>query len=306
MHPRPSRKTRGPLAPSSVTAAASRLYLTQPAISAALRRLYEVVGAPLFVREGRRLALTARGHALLAHARPALQTLVDAALSPGAFDPRGSDRTLRLGLSDASESWLLPPLLRCLEHAAPHMRLVVLPVQFRTVGDALTTHAIDLAVTVADEMPASVRRQPLFTGGFVCLFDPRHAKLGKKLSLERYLEHKHVVVSYNGDLRGIVEDLLGVQRDVQLSVPSFQSVGAIVDGTGLLATLPEMVARQLVTLRPHLRLAKLPFSLSGSSMDLLWSTAADDDPAVGFLRAQIVRLTAAGGAPDARFSLTGP
>jgi LysR family transcriptional activator of mexEF-oprN operon len=217
--------------------------------------------------------------------------LVDAVLSPGIFDPAASDRTLRLGLSDASESWLLPPLLGRLEQAAPHMRLVVLPVQFRTVGDALATHAIDLAVTVADELPNAVRRQPLFTGGFVCLFDPRHAKLKKKLSLESYLEHKHVVVSYNGDLRGIVEDVLGVQRDVRVSVPSFQGVGAIVDGGGLLATIPEMVARQILALRPHLRTASLPFVLSGTSIDLLWTSATSDDPAVTFLREEIVHVT---------------
>ena len=37
----------------SVTAAADRLYLTQPAVSAALRRLRQAVGAPLFARQGR-------------------------------------------------------------------------------------------------------------------------------------------------------------------------------------------------------------------------------------------------------------
>ena len=48
----------------SVTAAAARLYLTQPAVSAALRRLTIAVGAPLFVRQGRSLALSSRGAAL--------------------------------------------------------------------------------------------------------------------------------------------------------------------------------------------------------------------------------------------------
>src|SRR6476469_4380365 len=75
----------------SVTAAASKLYLTQPAISAALRRLTEAVGAPLFARQGRGVALTARGAKLLAEARPHLALLVEAALSPPAFDPKVSD-----------------------------------------------------------------------------------------------------------------------------------------------------------------------------------------------------------------------
>src|SRR5688572_32174422 len=92
----------------SVTGAAARLYLTQPAISAALRRLSGAVGAPLFARAGRGLVLTARGQRLLGSARPHLEALLHAALSPAEFDPRTSERSVRLGLSDSSETWLLP------------------------------------------------------------------------------------------------------------------------------------------------------------------------------------------------------
>src|SRR5512140_1803516 len=81
----------------SVTAAASRLFITQPAVSAALRRLQVATGAPLFVRAGRGLALTARGEQLRAQVQPHLQALVDAALVPAQFDPRTSERTFRLG-----------------------------------------------------------------------------------------------------------------------------------------------------------------------------------------------------------------
>jgi LysR family transcriptional activator of mexEF-oprN operon len=161
----------------SVTSAASHLYLTQPAVSAALRRLTTAVGVPLFARQGRGLVLTSRGTRLLSEVRPHVAALAAAALSPAAFDPRTSDRTLRLGASDATESWLLPALLRILEKEAPHMRLVAVPAQFRTVGELLAARRVDAAVTVADELPASVRRRTLFVGGFVCLFDPRHARL---------------------------------------------------------------------------------------------------------------------------------
>src|SRR5215471_16008598 len=74
----------------SVTAAARRLYLTQSAVSAALKRLTSAVGAPLFARAGRGLVLTARGRRLLEASRPHLEALVAAALSPATFDPRAS------------------------------------------------------------------------------------------------------------------------------------------------------------------------------------------------------------------------
>src|ERR1700742_4362067 len=77
-------------AAGSVTRAAAQLYLTQPAISAALRRLRSSVGAELFVRSGRGLSLTPRGEQLFASARPLLQALLDATLSPPQFDPRQS------------------------------------------------------------------------------------------------------------------------------------------------------------------------------------------------------------------------
>jgi DNA-binding transcriptional LysR family regulator len=276
----------------SVTAAAGRLYLTQSAVSAALKRLTEAVGAPLFTRAGRGIMLTARGQKLLRIAAPHLDALVDAALSPAEFDARTSERTVRLGLADVIEAWLLPPLLRALAGAAPRMRLVILPVQFRTVGEALASGSIDVAITVADELPAAIRRRALFAGGFVCLHDPRHARLPKKLTLQSYLAHDHVIVSYNGDLRGVVEDVLEIQRTVRVSVPSFQSVGALVDGSALLATVPAMVAREILALRPHLRTRALPFHFAGSSTEMLWRSALDDDEAIRFVQERIVEIAA--------------
>ncbi len=275
----------------SVTQAAAQLYLTQPAISAALRRLTTAIGSPLFARQGRGLRLTSRGERLLADLRPHLLALVDAALAPPQFDPASTERTLRVGLSDATELWLLPALLRVLEKEAPRMRLVVVPVQFRTVGEALATRRIDLAVTVADELPASIRRQPLFYGGFVCLYDPRHARVKKKLTERVYFEHEHVIVSYNGDLRGVVEDFLQKNRRIRCSVSTFANIGAIVDGSPLLATIPALVADQVRATRPHLRTTALPFRLHGTPMELLWPAAVEEDDACRFLRDHIVRLT---------------
>ena len=277
----------------SVTGAANRLYLTQPAVSAALRRLASTVGAPLFVRAGRGLALTTRGQRLFAEARPHLQALVAATVAPETFDAKTSERTIRIGLSDTSETWLLPPLLRVLAEEAPRMRLIVVPVQFRTIAEALSSGAVDFAVTVADELPADTRRLALFKTGYVCLHDPRHARLGKRLTLERYLAHEHIIVSYNGDLRGVIEDVFGLQRRVRVSVPLFHSVGAIVEGSALLATLPEVVARGMLALWPNLRATALPLTLHGTAAEMLWRNTVEDDEAIRFMRERVIRVVKA-------------
>ena len=272
----------------SVTGAAARLYLTQPAVSAALRRLTTAVGAPLFVRQGRRLVLSNRGSALRVKAQLHLSALVDAALAPASFDPASTERVLRLGIADAAEAWLLPRLLRLLSRRAPLLRLVVVPVQFRSVGDALASGSIDLAITVADALPSSVHRQSLFWGDFVCLFDRRHAKIGQRLSERSYFEHEHVIVSYNADLRGIVEDVLQKSRRTRCSVASFSNVAAIVEGSALLATVPRLVAIDAVARRSALGLAELPFQLGGASTELLWPAPSDDDEACAFLRQCVI------------------
>jgi LysR family transcriptional regulator, mexEF-oprN operon transcriptional activator len=277
----------------SVTEAAGRLYLTQPAVSAALRRLATAVGVPLFARQGRGLALTARGRQLHGQVRVHLGALVDAALAPADFDPRTSDRTLRLGLSDSIEVWLLPALLRVLEREAPALRLVSVPVQFRTVAAALTTGGLDAAVTVPAELPAGIRRQPLFWATFVCLFDPRHVRWRRRIGEAQYFAADHVIVSYNGDLRGLVEDLVRKSRRIRCSVSTFANLGAIVEGSALVATVPAVVARDICALRPDLRTVALPFALEGAPMELLWPSTLDDDAPGAFVRGHIAAIAAA-------------
>ncbi|MDF3067362.1 MAG: Transcriptional regulator, LysR family [Polyangiaceae bacterium] len=274
----------------SVTAAAARLYLTQSAVSAALSRLRAAVGEAVVTRHGRGIVLTERGARLVAEARPHLDAVVSAVVRPTRFDPATADNKLRLGLSDIFDEWLLPPLLRLFEREAPRLRLVCTPTQFRTVGEALSTRRLDVALTVADDLPASVARRSLVRSNFVCLFDPRFVRLGTRPTESAYLAQDHVIVSYNGDLKGVVEETFGRQRRIRCSVGSFSSVGAIVDGSSIVGTIPSLFVAQILELRPHLRVAKLPFPHEPGNVELLWPTALDADPACRFLREAIVRV----------------
>jgi LysR family transcriptional activator of mexEF-oprN operon len=251
------------------------------------------VGAPLFLRSGRGIALTNRGQRLRAGLDAHLGPLVDAALAPATFNPATAERTLRLGLFDSAELWGLPPLLRVLESEAPGIRIVAIPVQFRTVAAELAS-GLAAAITVADELPATIRRERLFYGAFTCLYDPRHAKL-RTLTEADYFARDHVIVSYNSDLRGIVEDTYHKARNVRCSVSSFANIGAIVDGTAMLATIPEFVAAKIIATRPHLETKPLPSTLKieGSHAELLWPAVTDDDDACKFVRAKIREIAKA-------------
>ncbi|HKP57985.1 MAG TPA: hypothetical protein VJV78_14730 [Polyangiales bacterium] len=98
-------------------------------------------------------------------------------------------------------------------------------------------------------------------------------------------------MSYNADLRGIVEDMFRKQRRVRCSVASFSQIGALIVDSPLLATLPEVVAAHERRMHPVLATARLPFDLSGAASELLWPSSSDDDEAHRFVRELLVRIT---------------
>jgi LysR family transcriptional activator of mexEF-oprN operon len=130
----------------------------------------------------------------------------------------------------------------------------------------------------------------LLRGNFICLFDPRFTRLGARPTERAYFAQDHVIVSYNGDLRGVVEDTFGRERRVRCSVATFAGIGAIVDGGSLVATVPDVVAMSILRQRPHLRTARPPFPPVDGGMDLLWPAALDVDDAGRFIREAIVDI----------------
>lgn len=273
----------------SVTRAASRLYVTQPAVSASLKRLTEVVGTELFVRQGRGLVLTERGRELFAKARTHLDALINATVAPPAFDPTTSRAILRLGLADGAGFVLLSVIAAAMRSRAPNMQLVCVPVQFRTVEEALLTGGLTAAICVADEMPKSISREVLDSGSnFVALYDADMLQLPKRLSTSVYFAHEHVIVSYAGDLRGIVEDTLEQARTVRVSLPSFNYIPAAITGTKLIATVPDSFVASLQHGRPQLQTSTLLFEVPTSPFEMLWANATNDDPAATFFR-QLLR-----------------
>src|SRR5271154_6931253 len=106
----------------SVTIAAERLSLSQPAVSHALARLRDMIGDPLFLRSRRGLALTARAQAMVDPVGGILAS-IGAALAPGRFDPARSTHTFRLGVTDYSTVAALPSVIRAVRLAAPGVTL---------------------------------------------------------------------------------------------------------------------------------------------------------------------------------------
>lgn len=230
----------------SVTRAAEKLFLGQPAISAALSRLRTLFDDPLFVRTGRSMEPTARAQEIFAHLSPALDSISTAMSRASEFDPATSTAVFRIGLSDDVEFGLLPPLLRRLRAEAPGIVLVVRRANYLLMPNLLASGEISVGVSYTDELPANAKRKTVRRSKPKIL---RADSAPGQLTLDDYCARPHALVSFAGDLSGFVDEELekfGRKRKVVLAVPQFNGLGTLLAGTDIIATVPDYAAQALI------------------------------------------------------------
>ncbi|MEM5436625.1 LysR family transcriptional regulator [Paraburkholderia diazotrophica] len=270
----------------SVTRAAQRRFLGQPAVSGALKRLREAFGDELFVRTSRGIAPTPRALELARQIEPFLQSLHLALTQPPVFEPATARRVFRIGLSDSLEVLMMPEIIDRLRTTAPNVKLIARPTDSTRAAAMLDEGEIELAVGVFPECVQWQRRRPLFQWSFVSVFNPRLVKARRKrLSMEEFLRHRHVLTSFSAGLHGFVDERLeleGLKRNVVFSSASFATSPFIVLRTPAIATVPDFIGRVWCDTL-GLAMSPLPFDVPAYEVSLMWSAARDQDPALAWL-----------------------
>ncbi len=264
----------------SVTRAAQRLFIGQPALSGALKRLRAALGDELFVRTSHGMTPTPRALELARVIQPLLLSLQQALHARPMFDPAKAERVFRIGLSDALEVALMPQLMQRLAAEAPGVRLIARAADRTTAPGLLDAAEIELAVGVFIERATWHRQRALFDWHFVCVYNPALVKVrGKRLTLKEYLRHPHLLTSFSAGLSGLVDELLrerGLARQVVFSSRNFATNPFIVRQMPAITTVPTFAA---ATWRDALGLAvsPLPFETPRYEVSLLWTAAQDGD-----------------------------
>jgi DNA-binding transcriptional LysR family regulator len=270
----------------SVTRAAARIGLSQPAMSHALRRLRALLDDELFLRTPAGMEPTPRALALSASITPALADLTRALAPVAPFDPATCTRRFSAGMIEYAEIALIAELAAELRRQAPRADLSVVPITRIDFVEQFDSGAIDVALGNLRRFPPHLTSAPLLEDRLVCIGRPRHPALARSLSLERYVRLVHVLVSPTGAPRGAVDDLLakrGLTRRVAFTVGTYLALPLALAGTDLVATVPERVARVLVKMA-GLALRPLPLDVS-ASVTLIWRRQDDGDPAQAWFRA---------------------
>jgi DNA-binding transcriptional LysR family regulator len=277
----------------NVTRAGQRLGLSQPAVSAALARLREIFGDPLFIRTSTGVTPTQRAQQLVEPVGTALLLIRDALEEQCRFDPLKSRREFNLFTMDIGEARFLPKLVRHLHGIGSSMCVTATTLSKDPVA-GFETGAIDLALGYWPSFSRRLgfRQERLFDDTFVCICRADHPGLGEPLTIEDYVRHPHVVVAAQGKTDGPIERALshhGLTRRIAARVPHYLSAPAIVAQSDLIATMPANILGEL-GLTGSLRIMTLPFRVSTFPVTLYWHRRAQKDAALQWMCALICRL----------------
>lgn len=281
----------------NVTRAAIQVGVSQPAMSAALSRLRTLLGDPLFQRSADGLLPTARARDLAAPIAQALQQIEAAMVQQPAFHPKTASLTFRLGLQDYPTLVLLPALLEALEKNMPGVSLNVLAFNDRDAAvDLLDAGMIDVAIGVLPgNTDGRILTRPLLRDEFVTIVSTDPLAARRAMDLASYLDLRHVLVSPEGQLHGLVDQALaqqGLKRKLALTLPQLFAVPAVVARTNMAATILKRVALQAQASH-GLMLFAPPLALPEIVFHLIWHRRSDSHPAQRWFRGFIAEQAAA-------------
>lgn len=283
----------------SVTRAADRIGLSQPATSAALGRLRHALGDPLFVRHGQGLVPTDYARSLETPLREILEGTGALIAGQDQFDPACATGTFRIGGSDFFAEMLMPQLGAALALQAPGMVVQLIDLVPENYVTTLERYVADIVLIPGHDFPEWTDRQPLFRSSFRMIARAGHPRLraaeiapGRVVPMDLFCDLCHVLFSPEGKLKAMGDAALaavGRSRRVTMTVPVFSGVCRAVAESDLVGLLPRQLAEAAAP-RLGLEVYDLPMPLSTSLISMVWHRRSSRNPAHRWMRMQVAKL----------------
>jgi DNA-binding transcriptional LysR family regulator len=275
----------------NVTRAAHRLHMTQPAVSNALKRLRRLLNDELFAKVPSGVLPTPKALELWQPLREAL-TQIRQTIEPGDFDPSIATLTFTIAMNDFAANVLLPKLIPVFEESASAVNIRTIPTTHVDAVTQLEKAEVDIAVGVFPDSSPRLRSQLLFTSPFTCVMRRHHPLAQQLLTLERYVQAKHLLVTLTGEPTGFIDSILleqGLKRRIMLTVNQFAVAPQLVADSDLLAVLPTRIV-EMSGVFDQLHLTPLPLEILPSNLKMMWHERNHFDSSQTWLRSQLVNL----------------
>lgn len=276
----------------SVTRAAERIFLSQPATSLSLKRLREYFKDELLQPVGKSFVLTPLAAELAKPVHDVLLRVQAISRAQPMFDPATSQRRFVIDSSDYVISVLLAEVVRRATSVAPRMEFD-LRTRSPQSPELLQSGEIELLITPQFALVPGHPAELLFEDTFSCLVSPGHFSGELPLTAEQYFGASHIGVEWGGGQRLTYDQrLIAVgkrARRQDVIAPSFTIVPQLLVGTPRIATLPTRLAQQIAAQFP-LRVVECPVEIPAFAEHMQWHKYQERDPAVAWLRGLLIEV----------------
>ncbi len=269
----------------SITRAANRLAMTQPAVSNAVSRMRVAWKDEVFTKDGRNIQPTIYAQNLWAQIKNPIRDLSDA-VDPDDFDPATAQRTFRIAVSDIVVDMIWLKMRKLIESEAPGINLHAIPYTIVNTEQVLHDAEVDMVVGAYSTVPSVIRSEHLFSPCYLCVMRPGHPLAKENLSLEEFAAADHLLVSLSGDTHGFTDEVLAAQkmtRRIAITVNHFAAIPSIVGNSDLIAIVPStavvkpVIEGQLVATKP-------PVDIPPTQVALMWHKRQERDGGLHWLK----------------------
>ncbi len=280
------------LTEASVSRAAAKLGIAQPALSRHLRALREVTGDELLVRVGNNMVLTERAESLVAPARRILSDLSLLTSGLGEFSPFHLRQSFRLAVYDFLPKRFFADLVARVARQAPECDVVFTGLgprfeHYRQLADG----DIDMVITLWPELPVHLRATNLLTDDIVCLMRKGHPLTREPLTLEAYRRAKHLSSLEHIPGHGAILDAQLAELDISVHTSvrtQFLSMTpAILAVTDLMFSTGRLLAEDFAASHP-LQIVPFPGTIKPHRYTLIWHERTHKNRAMAWFRAELV------------------
>lgn len=284
------------LSERSVSKAARRVGLSQPAMSNALARMRVAFDDQLLVRGNSGMMLTPRAEILLRQLSEVMPQLV--ALGRAAdFDPARTRTSFRIAMTDHAGMVLMPEVLRRLHSEAPHVQTHTSTISSRqSDAEAADSERFDLRLGWLKNLPAHWHQRQLLNEELVVIGSASNPALKRKLSVEAYLRLDHVALATSGPLfQNLTDQALavsGLNRNIVARTSHFAILPFIVSRSNLVAMFPKRLAEMFRDLA-DLRIVRSPYPFKDFNLSMAWHPRVHHDVEHRWLRQLVIRCAAA-------------
>nr|WP_319484336.1 LysR family transcriptional regulator [uncultured Cohaesibacter sp.] len=262
----------------SVSRAASRLSLSQSAVSAALARLRSAADDPLFVRTRGAMVPTPRAEAMAEDLANGVDLIRSSFAQQAAFNPLTSTAHFTIGMSDDFQLAIGPVISARIAKEAPNVTIIYRQTNRHRMEAAFEEDDIDCAVVVQPPARSWLEHKEVAQSGYACLLDAKTCGVHGEISQEKYLELPHLLVSFSGR-EGIVDEklkLIGKRRRVQTALTHFAAVPPFLRGQRAITTIPSHAAAAIAR-QSGLQCLAPPIDLGTYTVSLVWRRDRDQE-----------------------------